>query len=87
MNIEGNNTQKQFNQDLNTYDNVNFTRVDVSGAIMDNSQLATKLYVDTHGGGGGGGNMTYVGTTPATNYIYKALASDGKDAVKSSIMY
>ena len=85
MNIDGNNIQNPFDQDLNTYDNVDFTRVDVSGAIIDNSQLATKYYVDTHGGGGGGGNMTYTGTTPATNYIYKALASDGHDAVKSTI--
>ena len=72
-------------QDLNTTDTVDFARVDVTDAIVDNDQLATKLYVDTHGGGGGGGGMTYTGTTPATNYIYKALASDGKDAVKSNI--
>jgi hypothetical protein len=85
MNIDGNNILKPFDQDLNTTDNVNFARVDVSGAIVDDSQLATKLYVDTHGGGGGGGNMRYVGTTPATNYIYKALASNGHDAVKSTI--
>ncbi len=29
--------------------------------------------------------MTYVGATPATNYIYKALGSDGKDATTSNI--
>ena len=85
MNIDGNNNLKPFDQDLNTYDNVNFTRVDVSGAIVDNSQLATKLYVDTHGGGGGG-DINYVGTTPATNYIYKSSTSDGKSAVKSNIV-
>jgi hypothetical protein len=85
MNILGNEGNNPFDQNLNTTDAVDFTRVDVSGAIIDNSQLATKLYVDTHGGGGGGGNMKYVGTTPATNYIYKALASNGHDAVKSSI--
>jgi hypothetical protein len=61
--------------------------VDVSGAIVDNSQLATQLYVDTHGGGGGGGgDMNYVGTTPATNYLYKAVSSDGKSATKSNIV-
>jgi hypothetical protein len=86
MNIEGNNTLKPFDQNLNTYDNVDFTRVDVSGAIIDNSQLATKLYVDTHGGGGGGGDMNYTGTTPATNYIYKSASSDGKSATKSNIV-
>jgi hypothetical protein len=86
MNIDGNNTQKPFDQNLNTYDSVDFARVDVSGAILDNSQLATKLYVDTHGGGGGGGDMNYVGTTPATNYIYKAASSDGKSATKSNIV-
>jgi hypothetical protein len=86
MNIDGNNTLKPFDQDLNTTDTVAFKRVDVTDAIVDNSQLATKLYVDTNGGGGGGGNMTYVGTTPATNYIYKALASNGHHAVKSNIV-
>ena len=87
MDIFGNEGNNPFDQDLNTYDNVDFTRVDVSGAIVDNSQLATKLYVDTHGGGGGGGgNMNYVGTTPATNYIYKASTADGKNTVKSNIV-
>ena len=83
MDIFGNNGNNPFDQNLNTTDTVDFTRVDVSGAIVDNSQLATKLYVDTHGGGGG--NMNYTGTTPATNYIYKASASNGQDAIKSSI--
>ena len=82
MDIFGNVGSNPFDQALNTYDNVDFTRVDVTDAIVDNSQLATKLYVDNNSGG----NMTYVGTTPATNYIYKALASDGQDAVKSSII-
>ena len=87
MNIEGNNNLKPFNQDLNTTNAVDFTRVDVSDAIIDNQQLATKLYVDTHGGGGGGGgDMNYVGTTPATNYIYKSASSDGKSATKSNIV-
>jgi hypothetical protein len=85
MNILGNEGNNPFDQNLNTTDAVDFTRVDVSDAIIDNSQLATKLYVDTHGGGGGGGNMKYVGTTPATNKIYKALASNGHDAIESSI--
>jgi hypothetical protein len=86
MNILGNEGNNPFDQDLNTYDNVDFTRVDVSGAIIDNSQLATKLYVDTHGGGGGGGDMSYVGTTPANYYIYKSASSDGKSATKSNIV-
>ena len=30
--------------------------------------------------------MSYVGTTPATNYIYKAASSDGKSATKSNIV-
>ena len=85
MNIEGNNTSR-FDQELNTYDNVDFRQVHVLDPIVDPDQLATKLYVDTHGGGGGGGgDMNYVGTTPATNYIYKASSSDGKSATKSSI--
>lgn len=83
MDINGNNNQNPFNQNLNTTDNVDFTRVDVTDAITDNQQLATKLYVDSHGGGGG--NMSYIGTTPATNYIYKASASNGQDAIKSTI--
>ena len=87
MDIFGNVGSNPFDQALNTYDNVDFTRVDVTDAIVDNSQLATKLYVDTHGGGGGGGgNMNYVGTTPATNYIYKASTSNGHSAVKSNIV-
>ena len=84
MNIEGNTSR--FDQELNTYDNVDFTRVDVSSAIIDDTQLATKLYVDTHGGGGGGGDMNYVGTIPANFYIYKAASSDGKSATKSNII-
>jgi hypothetical protein len=87
MDIFGNVGSNPFDQALNTYDNVDFTRVDVTDAIVDNSQLATKLYVDTHGGGGGGGgDMNYVGTTPATNFIYKAASSDGKSATKSNIV-
>ena len=85
MDIFGNNGGNPFDQELNTTDAVDFTRVDVTAAIVDPSQLATKLYVDTHGGGGGGGNMTYTGITPATNNIYKALASDGHDATTSNI--
>lgn len=83
MDIFGNKAGNQFDQNLNTTDDVDFARVDVTDAITDNQQLATKLYVDTHGGGGG--NMNYTGTTPATNYIYKASASNGQDAIKSSI--
>jgi hypothetical protein len=60
--------------------------VDVSSAIIDDTQLATKLYVDTHGGGGGGGNMSYVGTVPANYYIYKSSSTDGKSLVKSNIV-
>lgn len=86
MDIFGNEGGNIFDQALNTYDSVDFTRVDVSGAIVDDDQLATKLYVDTHGGGGGGGDMKYVGSTPATNYIYKASTSNGHSAVKSNIV-
>jgi hypothetical protein len=87
MDIYGNPLTQDFNQTLNTYDDVEFTQVHVSDAIIDSNQLATKLYVDTHGGGGGGsGDMNYVGTLPATNYIYKSASSDGKSATKSNIV-
>jgi hypothetical protein len=36
----------KFNQNLNTTDNVSFNKVNVSAAIIDSSQLTTKLYVD-----------------------------------------
>ncbi len=49
MNIEGNNNLKPFDQELNTYDNVDFRQVHVLDPIVDPDQLATKLYVDTHG--------------------------------------
>lgn len=83
MDIFGNEGGNPFDQDLNTTNAVDFTRVDVADAIIDNQQLATKLYVDTHVGSG---NMSYIGTTPATNYIYKAASSDGKSATKSNIV-
>ena len=82
MDINGNKAGNQFDQNLNTTDDVDFARVDVTDAITDNQQLATKLYVDSNIGGG---NMSYIGTTPATNYIYKASASNGQDAIKSTI--
>ena len=82
-NVFGYNSTNVFDQDLNTFDSVDFDDVTVTAAITQNQQLATKLYVDTNGGGGG--NMTYTGTTPATDKIYKALASNGHDALESSI--
>jgi hypothetical protein len=36
-----------FNQDLNTTNNVNFNKVNVFAAIVNNTQLTTKLYVDS----------------------------------------
>jgi hypothetical protein len=82
--IFGNNSGSNvFDQSLNTTDSVEFASVTLTDPIINNSQAATKLYVDTNSGGGG--NMTYTGITPATNYIYKALASDGHDAIASSI--
>ena len=53
MNINGNTTRNPFDQNLNTTDDVDFARVDVSDAITDNQQLATKLYVDNNGGKNG----------------------------------
>jgi len=85
MDIFGNNPNNVFDQSLNTTDAVEFTRVDVTDNIVDNSQLATKLYVDAHSGGGGG-NMSYVGTVPANYYIYKASTTDGLSLVKSNIV-
>ena len=34
----------------------------------------------------GSGDMTYVGTTPATNYILKASSADGLNVTKSNIV-
>ena len=51
-------------------------------AIVDNQQVDTKLYVDTHVGGGG---ITYSGVTPATNKIYKASGATGLVATNSTI--
>ena len=82
MNVFGYNSNNIFDQDLNTDDSVSFASVTVSDAITLSQQLATKLYVDTHGGGGG---LTYSGVTPATNKIYKASSATGLDATNSSI--
>ena len=84
-NVFGYDSNNIFDQSLNTDDSVTFNKVTLTAPTANDTDAATKLYVDTHGGGGGGGNMTYTGTTPATNYIYKAYATDGHDAIKSSI--
>ena len=81
MDIFGN-QGNTFDQALNTYNDVDFARVDVTDAIVSNQQLATKLYVDTHGGGGG---ITYSGVNPATDKIYKASGATGLDATNSTI--
>ena len=84
-NVFGYDSNNVFDQSLNTDDSVNFNKVTVVSAIVDNNQVATKLYVDTNGGGGGGGNMTYTGVNPATDKIYKASGATGLDAVDSTL--
>lgn len=84
MNVFGYSSENTFDQSLNTDDSVSFASVIVSDAITLPQQLATRLYVDTHGGSGGG-NMNFVGGTPATNYLYKGYTADGLNATRSSI--
>ena len=80
--IFGYDSNNIFDQDLNTNDSVEFNKVTVVSAIVDNQQVATKLYVD---GVVGGGNMTYTGVNPATDKIYKASGATGLDAVESTL--
>ena len=84
MNVFGYDNTNPFDQSLNTDDSPSFASVTVSDAITLSQQLATKLYVDTHGGGGSG-NMTFVGGTPATNYLYKGYTSDGLNTTRATI--
>ena len=81
-NVFGYDSNNVFDQSLNTDDSVNFNKVTVVSAIVDNQQLATKLYVDNNIGGGG---ITYSGVNPATNKIYKANGATGLDAVDSTL--
>ena len=74
--IFGYDSNGMFDQSLNT------NKATVTAPIINNSQLATKLYVDTNGGGGG---ITYSGVTPATYKIYKASGATGLDATDSAI--
>ena len=83
MNVFGYSSDNIFDQSLNTDDSVEFASVTVTDAISLPAQLATKLYVDTHGGGSG--NMTFVGGTPATNYLYKGYTSDGLNTTRATI--
>lgn len=83
MDIFGYPSDNIFDQSLNTNDSVEFNKVTVVSAIVDNQQLATKLYVDNSAGGGG--NMTFVGGTPATNYLYKGYTSDGLNTTRATI--
>ena len=67
MNVFGYDSNDIFDQSLNTDDSVNFNKVSVVSAIVDNQQqLATKAYVDSNIGGSG---ITYSGVNPATNKI------------------
>jgi hypothetical protein len=63
------------NQTLNTTDAVEFARVDVTDPIVDNDQLATKLYVDTHGGGGSSSSFQDVYNNSATPTNINILAA------------
>ena len=81
MNVFGYDSNTIFDQSLNTDDQVNFNKVTVVAAIVDNQQVVTKAYVDSNIGGG----ITYSGANPATNKIYKASGATGLDATDSVI--
>jgi hypothetical protein len=62
-NIYNEDTSQTFDQDLNTFDSVNFVKVNVSNtAITEANQLATRQFVIDNGGGGGAITLTNSGT-------------------------
>jgi hypothetical protein len=85
MDIFGYSSHNIFDQNLNTYDDVYFSSVEVTDQIVLPQQLATKLYVDNSGGGGAGGNMTYTGGGSIANKIYKSQSANGLSATFSSL--